>query len=693
MGRAEQIERRRRRGRSETYEIETLGEHPVRARFQVKGPSGRAYEVTYWEPAANILHCSCPDFATNALGTCKHVEAVLDHLESSLPDDLDAARNGAPEGPLVYLDTQVSPPRVRFHDSPQTQASWREHTDTLFTDEGALVSDQDDALTAFLEAADELDVRIAPEARAFLVEQRERAERQADLQSAIETFASWRQSLEARQQQGEQPDPEDEARSTWVKRFVDLEPWAIDGAEHLVRQGRAMLADEPEIDKIRQTLAATEFLRLTGRAERILVACPPSKRHLWRAAIRMRSGIEPRVIGGVTFEELARAEATSAYCVVTYNRLYRNLEKLKATEWGVLALDEVQRIKSWPAPTGQAIKSLRTPYAFVLSSGRLERRPQDFFYTIQLLDPYLLGPAWQFLEKHVLRDGRGAAIGAENMDRALHEAGALWLRRSVEDLALKGPARRLELFVDVTHSQHRQLDPVLRTLLAMTRTQQLWSPEERLELVKLLERLRTVCTAPELVKPKHPGSPKLDELTHLIEDLCCGSERKITVFCREDALGEVMARRLTHLDLKVTRIDASMTLAQRRAQLKKRAADKLGGVLIISDAAAEKLDLAPHTQVAIHAELPWHPERFRQRRERIGADADDGCSLEVQVLCTATPEQAAAEALRRRADHLAKLVTDPDKELNSLLDAEEWQLRELIGLVVDERMVLRPKRR
>ena len=51
--------------------------------------------------------------------------------------------------------------------------------------------------------------------------------------------------------------------------------------------------------------------------------------------------------------------------MVTYNRLYRNLEKLQASEWAVLALDEVQRIKSWPAPTGRALKTFDTRCAFV----------------------------------------------------------------------------------------------------------------------------------------------------------------------------------------------------------------------------------------------------------------------------------------------------------------------------------------
>ena len=64
------------------------------------------------------------------------------------------------------------------------------------------------------------------------------------------------------------------------------------------------------------------------------------------------------------------------------------------------------------------------------------------------------------------------------------------------------------------------------------------------KVVDLLDKLRTICTLPELIKPERPGSPKLDELCHLVEDLCRDSDRSVTVCCRTDAVAE-RARRAT----------------------------------------------------------------------------------------------------------------------------------------------------
>ncbi len=697
MGRADQIERRRKRGRSETYEILNLGEHPIWSRFSVQGPSGKTYEVAIRSLDDTIFHCQCPDFATNSLGTCKHVESVLHHLGEQAADDLTAAQDQGHRGAMVYLDAAKNPPQVRFRADDDTSDKAKKLAEATFGKRGILTAkhlyNDFDGFAA--EAADH-DIEVTPEALDHVTESRRREELAKGAAEAAKDFAAFREAVVAKRDQDVEPTAEDDSLPQGLTQFVEyfgtLTDWELDGAEHLVSQGRALLADDPELDKVRQTLAATEFLRLTGRASRILLTCPGSRRQLWMNSVVRYCNLMPRIVGGATFEELARADADSPYAVTSYNRLYRHMDKLGDTEWDTLVLDEVQRIKSWPAPTGQAIKSFKTRHAFALTSARLEERPQAFFYTVQLLDPYLFGPAWQFLDDHVLRDGRGAAIGAQNMAEGLEVCRERWLRRRREDVVLPDEPQTLDLYVDVTHFQHRQLDPLLRTLLAMVRVQQVWSSTERNEVVNLLSKLRTICTLPELIKPARPGSPKLDELCHLVEDLCQDTHRAVTVSCRTDDVAERVAKRLTNTGISITYVAADQPEADRVAAVGELADGERPCVLVISDEAARGLDLAPVASIVFHAELPWSPEALTMRRDRCGVNAPDGCGMEYNLLCASTPEASAADAMAQRRDHLAKLVTDPEDAHETLSNAEEWQLRELIGLVVDERMVLRPKK-
>src|SRR5271166_2494861 len=48
--------------------------------YRVKSASEKTYRVAMRGPGLFENYCSCPDFAVNTLGTCKHIEAMLARL-------------------------------------------------------------------------------------------------------------------------------------------------------------------------------------------------------------------------------------------------------------------------------------------------------------------------------------------------------------------------------------------------------------------------------------------------------------------------------------------------------------------------------------------------------------------------------------------------------------------------------------
>jgi hypothetical protein len=78
-----QTQLRRQFGRAQAFKLENLGAEPVFTEFQVTNPqSGGSFRVAIRGVRPGENFCACPDFATNDLGTCKHVEFVLGKLES-----------------------------------------------------------------------------------------------------------------------------------------------------------------------------------------------------------------------------------------------------------------------------------------------------------------------------------------------------------------------------------------------------------------------------------------------------------------------------------------------------------------------------------------------------------------------------------------------------------------------------------
>ena len=83
MLREEQIDRRRKRAAEEGLKIQNLGRNRVFSDYQVTNPAtGGRYKVSIRGFEVGDNSCECPDFRTNTLGLCKHVEAVMAALNA-----------------------------------------------------------------------------------------------------------------------------------------------------------------------------------------------------------------------------------------------------------------------------------------------------------------------------------------------------------------------------------------------------------------------------------------------------------------------------------------------------------------------------------------------------------------------------------------------------------------------------------
>src|SRR6266705_150718 len=66
---------RRQFGREQAFGLENLGGEPFFSEFRVSNPvSKSSYRVAIRRLGPGGNFCSCPDYATSELGTCKHLE-------------------------------------------------------------------------------------------------------------------------------------------------------------------------------------------------------------------------------------------------------------------------------------------------------------------------------------------------------------------------------------------------------------------------------------------------------------------------------------------------------------------------------------------------------------------------------------------------------------------------------------------
>ena len=194
------------------------------------------------------------------------------------------------------------------------------------------------------------------------------------------------------------------------------------GALHLAFTERALLADEMGLGKTVQAIAACTLLRQLRGISRVLVVSP----HLSRPSgtIRLPSSRiflqrSSREMPSSAAGPMARGPSS---LLPTMNRSAPTGDTIgEYLAPDVVVLDEAQRIKNWQTKTADAVKKLRSRYAFVLTGTPIENRIDELYSIVQFLDPDLLGPLFRFNRDYYVLDDRGRPTGFRNLDRALRE--------------------------------------------------------------------------------------------------------------------------------------------------------------------------------------------------------------------------------------------------------------------------------
>ena len=112
----------------------------------------------------------------------------------------------------------------------------------------------------------------------------------------------------------------------------------------------------------------------------------------------------------------------------------------------IVILDEAQRIKNWHTKTARAVKSLASPYAFVLTDADRELHRRDLL-DCAILDPGLLGPLFRFNRDFYDLDERGRPIGYKNLDELMRRLQSVMFRRRKRDVETELPGRTVKNYL------------------------------------------------------------------------------------------------------------------------------------------------------------------------------------------------------------------------------------------------------
>jgi ribosomal protein RSM22 (predicted rRNA methylase) len=129
---------RRQFGREQGFQLENVGDDTIFSEFRVTNPeSGSTYRVAIRGSELGVNFCSCPDFQTNALGTCKHVEFTLNKLERKRGGKKAFREGFHPAYSEIYVQYGAQR-QVRFHAGDECPRELARLIGRYFNDERSL---------------------------------------------------------------------------------------------------------------------------------------------------------------------------------------------------------------------------------------------------------------------------------------------------------------------------------------------------------------------------------------------------------------------------------------------------------------------------------------------------------------------------------------------------------------------------
>lgn len=619
-----QIALRQQYGKEQNFGFENLGSEPVFSEFSVSNPDTNSrYRVKVRGSQVGDNHCTCMDYATNELGTCKHIEFVLDKLQSKRGVKKLLAQGMRPtyselvlrkvQGVralywLVGLDcpTNVLKAAQQLLGLALPHSPLAAHTPSgphlLLPQPGRNLQQALKSLNEWIKCCTQSghELRFDQEAQNHLASLSD-AEHRAEV---LQTLYPKKGAAQALQK--------------LLK--VPLYPYQVEGALFAARAGRTLIADEMGLGKTIQAIAAAELLARHFGVTRVLVVCPTSLKYQWQKEIERFVGRQARVIAGGRSQRRSDYVYEDFFKITNYETLRSDLDLVAQWAPELVIVDEAQRVKNWNTIAARALKRVDSAYAIVLTGTPLENKLEELISIVQFVDQHRLGPTWKLLYEHQLKDEAGRVIGYTGLEDIGRTLSPLMIRRRKSEVLQQLPTRTDQnFFVPMTKAQadlHQENAVVVTQIVNRWRKTKYLSDKDQRRLTCALQNMRMVCNSTYLIDPSTDHGVKADELMALLDGVLADPQAKVVLFSQWVRSHDILITRLQQRGWGHVSFHGSVRSEQRPQLVEKFCQDPACRVFLSTDAGAVGLNLQ-HANTLVNLDLPWNPALLEQRIGRI----------------------------------------------------------------------------
>lgn len=606
--------------------------------------SKNIYKVALRSAGNNLNFCTCPDFKTNQLGTCKHIEAVL--LKINARPVLRRALQQAyiPVYTSVYLDYRGERSvklRIGTEESKKLALLARSY----FNEEGVLKPEALMHIEQFLLKASKLNngFRCYDDALEFILQER--------------GFVQRRQLV---QKEG--------IRLLNGISKVKLFPYQQTGILFCVAAGRCILADDMGLGKTLQAISATEVMRREYKIAKAIIVCPTSLKYQWKSEIeRFTENKKICVVeGNLMMRMKLYASESYDYFIVSYNVAANDYGYLNEMQADMLILDEAQRIKNWRAKTSAKIKRIKTTHALVLTGTPVENNIEELYSLMQIVNPYLLGSLHHFLQQHQITDEMGKVTGYKDLNKIGELLKDVMLRRTKKEVLKELPSRMdKNLLIPLTDEQiqmHDEFREIVAKLVHKWKRMKFLKEEDRQRLLNNLNMMRMVCDSTYIIDQETNYQTKLDELENMLDEIIGMKEEKVVVFSQWERMTRLVSQMLTNKKIGYQYLHGGIPSKRRQALFTQFNNDPVCKVFLSTDAGGVGLNLQAASCI-INLDIPWNPAILEQRIGRIYRLGQKRNVSVINLVAKGTIEEKMLGVLKFKKGVAAGILDDGDNNI------------------------------
>ncbi len=593
-----QIALRKQYGPEQNFSLKNIGDESIFSEYIVTNPETEGqYRVAIRGDELGVNYCSCPDFAVNTLGTCKHIEFTLAKLKRKREGKKALNEGFYPAYSEIYL-CYGARRTITFNPGDECPDDLLTFSRDYFDANGKLKPKGYLQFDAFMKKAGDFDhdLRCYDDALDFIAQVRDRSHLQERIEKAFPKGV------------------QDAAFKNLLK--IQLYPYQQTGALFAAQAGRSLIADDMGLGKTIQAIAATEILAQTIGIERVLIVCPTSLKHQWKQEIEKVCDRPAQVIEGLLTKRRELYASDSFYKIINYEVIHRDLESIRHWQPEMVILDEAQRIKNWKTRRAQTVKKLESPYAIVLTGTPLENRLEELHSIVEFVDRFHLGPLFRFLAEHQHVDENGRVIGYHNLGKIAESLESILIRRT-KDGVLKELPERLDknYFVPMTPQQmefHEENREIVARIAAKWRHFHFLSEADQRRLMIALQNMRMSCNSTYLLDKQTNYGTKVDELMTLLNEIFEQPDSKVVIFSQWLGTHELLRNQFESSKCDYVLFHGGVASPKRKELIEQFKNDPNCRVFLSTDAGGVGLNLQ-NASTVVNMDLPWNPAVLEQR--------------------------------------------------------------------------------